>query len=49
VAVLLICEDIDELLSLSDRVLVMTAGRLVYEAPVSKVSVKELGEKMAGH
>ncbi|MBV8224847.1 MAG: ATP-binding cassette domain-containing protein, partial [Verrucomicrobia bacterium] len=49
VAVLLICEDIDELLSLSDRVLVMTAGRLVYEAPVSQVSVKELGEKMAGH
>jgi len=27
----------------------MTAGRLVYEAPVSNVSVKELGEKMAGH
>jgi general nucleoside transport system ATP-binding protein len=49
VAVLLICEDIDELLSLSDRVLVMTAGRLVYEAPVSEVTVKELGEKMAGH
>ncbi|MBV8586986.1 MAG: ABC transporter ATP-binding protein [Verrucomicrobia bacterium] len=49
VAVLLICEDLDELLSLSDRVLVMAAGRLVYEAPVSAVSVKEIGEKMAGH
>jgi ABC-type uncharacterized transport system ATPase subunit len=49
VAVLLICEDIDELLSLSDRVLVMTAGRFVYEAPVSQVTVKELGRKMAGH
>ena len=49
VAVLLVCEDLDELLALSDRVVVMAAGRLVYESPVAEASVKEIGEKMAGH
>ncbi|MEO6739589.1 MAG: ABC transporter ATP-binding protein [Chthoniobacteraceae bacterium] len=49
VAVLLVCEDLDELLSLSDRVVVMAGGRLVYEAPVAEANVKDIGEKMAGH
>jgi simple sugar transport system ATP-binding protein len=49
VAVLLVCEDLDELLALSDRVFVMTGGQLVYESPVAAASVKEIGEKMAGH
>jgi simple sugar transport system ATP-binding protein len=49
VAVLLVCEDLDELLALSDRVLVMAGGQLVYEAPVEKADVKTMGEKMAGH
>ncbi|MEI6714736.1 MAG: ABC transporter ATP-binding protein [Verrucomicrobiota bacterium] len=47
VAVLLICEDLDELLSLADRIVVMTSGRLVYNAPVTQANIKEIGEKMA--
>lgn len=49
VAVLLVCEDLDELLSLADRVVVMAGGRLVYEAPIANADVKEIGAKMAGH
>jgi simple sugar transport system ATP-binding protein len=49
VAVLLVCEDLDELLSLSDRVVVMTGGKLVYEAAVGRTDIKTIGEKMAGH
>lgn len=49
VAVLLVCEDLDELLALSDRVLVMAGGQLVYESPVENADVKTMGEKMAGH
>jgi simple sugar transport system ATP-binding protein len=49
VAVLLVCEDLDELLSLSDRVVVMAGGRLVYEAPVAAADVRVMGERMAGH
>ena len=32
-AVLLISEDLDEILELSDRILVMSEGRIVYETP----------------
>jgi simple sugar transport system ATP-binding protein len=49
VAVLLVCEDLDELLSLSDRVVVMTGGQLVYEAPVAEADIRVMGERMAGH
>ncbi len=49
VAILLICEDLDELLALSDRVLVMAGGRIVYEAPVADADVRVMGERMAGH
>ncbi len=49
VAVLLVCEDLDELLALSDRVVVMASGKLVYEAPVAEADVRVMGECMAGH
>jgi general nucleoside transport system ATP-binding protein len=49
VAILLICEDLDELLALSDRVIVMEGGRVVYEAPVADADVGIMGERMAGH
>jgi simple sugar transport system ATP-binding protein len=49
VAVLLICEDLDELLALSDRVVVMAGGQLVYEAPVLEADIRVMGERMAGH
>jgi general nucleoside transport system ATP-binding protein len=49
VAILLICEDLDELLALSDRVLVMAGGKIVYEAPVADADIRVMGERMAGH
>ncbi|MFI0843733.1 ABC transporter ATP-binding protein [Mesorhizobium sp. IMUNJ 23232] len=48
-AVLLMSEDLDELLELSDRILVMSDGALVYETPIATASVQAIGEHMAGH
>jgi simple sugar transport system ATP-binding protein len=49
VAVVLISEDLDELLALSDRIAVMTRGRLLPAEPVESVTLEDLGLKMAGH
>ena len=48
-AVLLMSEDLDELLELSDRILVMSDGKLVYETPIAAANVQTIGEHMAGH
>ncbi|MEN9580620.1 MAG: hypothetical protein RJA70_3629 [Pseudomonadota bacterium] len=48
-AVLLICEDLDELLELSDRMAVMFEGRVVFEAPTVSTDRLEVGRYMAGH
>jgi general nucleoside transport system ATP-binding protein len=48
-AILLISEDIDELLSLSDRVAVMFRGQLSSASPRENVRIKDLGLMMAGH
>ena len=48
-AVLLVSEDLDELLELSDRLLVMFHGQLVYEARASEANLTEIGRHMAGH
>jgi general nucleoside transport system ATP-binding protein len=48
-AILLISEDIDELLSLSDRVAVMFRGQLSGASPRESVTIKDLGLMMAGH
>jgi simple sugar transport system ATP-binding protein len=48
-AVLLVSEDLDELLELSDRLVVMFHGQFVYEAPTSTVDLTEIGRHMAGH
>ena len=48
-AVLLLSEDLDELLELSDRILVMSDGALVYETPIAAANVQTIGEHMAGH
>jgi ABC-type uncharacterized transport system ATPase subunit len=48
-AVLLIAEDLDELLEMSDRVLVMSDGRLVYDTPANEADVSRIGAHMAGH
>ncbi|WP_102223024.1 ABC transporter ATP-binding protein [Acidimangrovimonas sediminis] len=48
-AVLLMSEDLDEILELSDRVLVMSEGRIVYEVPAAEADIPTLGSHMGGH
>jgi simple sugar transport system ATP-binding protein len=48
-AVLLVSEDLDELLELADRILVMSAGRIVYEASRAEADRQSIGLHMAGH
>lgn len=48
-AVLLISEDIDELLTLADRIVVMSEGELVYEVPRAEFNLNVIGRYMAGH
>lgn len=49
VAVLLVSEDLDEILELSDRVLVMSEGRITYETTAASAVPAQLGHYMAGH
>ena len=49
VAVLLVSEDLDELLALSDRILVMAAGAFVHETNTADADLNVIGQKMAGH
>ncbi len=48
-AVLLVSEDLDELLELSDRILVMSEGRVVHETTAANAEPHEIGRYMAGH
>jgi simple sugar transport system ATP-binding protein len=48
-AVLLVSEDLDELLELSDRILVMSQGRVVHETTTASADPHEIGRYMAGH
>jgi len=47
-AVLLISEDLDEILELSDRILVMHEGRVVHETPGAGADAKTIGAHMLG-
>ena len=47
-AVLVISEDLDELLELADRVVVMAEGKLVYETPADSADIHVIGRHMAG-
>lgn len=49
VAVLLVSEDLDELLKLADRIIVMSDGQFVYESAIASADIATIGEKMAGH
>ena len=46
--VLLISEDLDELLALSDRIVVMSDGRIVYTVSAQQADRQTLGSHMAG-
>jgi simple sugar transport system ATP-binding protein len=48
-AVLLISEDLDELLELSDRIAVMFDGRLVHQTTAELADIGLIGRCMAGH
>jgi simple sugar transport system ATP-binding protein len=48
-AVLLVSEDLDELLELADRILVMTDGAIVHACEAGGADRTELGRWMAGH
>lgn len=47
--VLLMSEDLDEILELSDRVLVMSEGRIVHETTAAASDPATLGQHMGGH
>ena len=49
VAILLLSEDFDELVALSDRLVVMAAGKIVYSAPINEIDRQLIGQKMASH
>jgi len=48
-AVLLMSEDLDEIMELSDRLLVMSEGRIAFETPIAKANIAEIGHHMGGH
>ena len=48
VAILLISEDLNEIMSLSDRIAVMYEGKIVGIIPAAKAKIREIGLMMAG-
>jgi simple sugar transport system ATP-binding protein len=48
-AVLLVSEDLDELLALSDRIIVITGGSLLHETSAAEADPVRIGRYMAGH
>ncbi|MBP6898727.1 MAG: ABC transporter ATP-binding protein [Burkholderiaceae bacterium] len=47
-AVLLLSEDLDELLQLADRIVVISEGRIVHDVPAANADRHELGAHMGG-
>jgi simple sugar transport system ATP-binding protein len=47
-AVLLISEDLDEILSLADRILVLYRGAIVHDTPGESANIETVGAAMAG-
>ncbi|MEP0234816.1 ABC transporter ATP-binding protein [Roseibium sp.] len=47
-AVLLVSEDLDEILELSDTVAVMSEGRITYSSPIAETNRATVGHAMAG-
>lgn len=48
-AVLLLSEDLDEVLALSDRLYVISGGQLLYETTPQQADLTTIGQYMAGH
>jgi simple sugar transport system ATP-binding protein len=47
-AVLLVSSDLEEVFALADRILVMSEGRIVYEARAADADIAEIGRHMGG-
>jgi ABC-type uncharacterized transport system ATPase subunit len=47
-AILLVSHDLDELLKLSDRIMVLFRGKVAYEGPAGSVSIDDVAMAMAG-
>jgi ABC-type uncharacterized transport system ATPase subunit len=47
-AIVLVSSDLDELLALSDRVIVLYRGKIAYEAAANAISMDALSMAMAG-
>ncbi|MFZ5896575.1 MAG: ABC transporter ATP-binding protein [Myxococcota bacterium] len=47
-AVLLVSADLEEIFALSDRILVMSEGKIVFETPAGAANIAEIGRHMAG-
>jgi len=47
-AVLLVSEDLDEILELADRIVVMHEGKIVYETPAAGANAQDIGSHMLG-
>jgi simple sugar transport system ATP-binding protein len=47
--VLLMSEDLDEIMELADRVLVMSEGRIAYDMPIAQADIATIGHHMGGH
>lgn len=48
-AVLILSEDLDEIMELTDRVLVMSGGAITYDAATAEADVATIGHHMGGH
>jgi len=48
-AVLLISADLDEIFQLADRVMVISEGKIVHQAPAAQADIRVIGRHMAGH
>jgi simple sugar transport system ATP-binding protein len=48
-AVLLVSEDLDEILELSDRIAVMSGGKVTYLTDAATADRTTIGRHMAGH
>ena len=48
-AVLILSEDLDEIMELTDRVLVMSDGTITYDAQTAEADIATIGRHMGGH
>ena len=48
-SILLISEDLEEIMQISDRILVLYNGRIMGRAGITEISLEEIGLMMAGH